>query len=175
MCEKIQGYDPTYIFCTINVGKGTCSGDSGGPIVDRNPIDGLLNLTTVIGATSFGPDIYNSTAVPIQCTDVTRAPSYFADIQAGWSWIYETIKGTKLFSWTVPNIQFNKYRMSQSFDRIEHYQVALLQDPVLGYHVGAPYAARVYDAAPAPRNQVSLQRPLRKVYSISNVYASYQI
>ena len=44
------------------------------------------------------------------------------------------------------------------------------QDPVLGYHVGAPYAARVYDAAPAPKNKVSLQGPLRKVYSISNVY-----
>ena len=44
------------------------------------------------------------------------------------------------------------------------------QDPVLGYRVGAPYAARVYDAAPAPKNKVSLQGPLRKVYSISNVY-----
>ena len=98
MCEKIQGYDPTYIFCTINDGKGTCSGDSGGPIVDRNPIDGLLNLTTVIGASSFGPDIYNSTAVPYQCTDVTGAPSYFADIQAGWDWIHETILGKKLIS-----------------------------------------------------------------------------
>ena len=48
--------------------------------------------------------------------------------------------------------------------------MASLQDPVLGYHVGAPYAMRVYDAAPDPRNRVSLQGPLRKVYSISKVY-----
>ena len=48
--------------------------------------------------------------------------------------------------------------------------MASLQDPVLGYYVRAPYAARVYDAAPTPRNQVSLQGPLRKVYSISKVY-----
>ena len=44
------------------------------------------------------------------------------------------------------------------------------QDPVLGYRMGAPYAERVYDAAPAPKNKVSLQGPLRKVYSIWNVY-----
>ena len=44
------------------------------------------------------------------------------------------------------------------------------QDPVLGYRVGAPYAVRVYDAAPAPKNKVLLQGPLRKVYSILNVY-----
>ena len=37
--------------------------------------------------------------------------------------------------------------------------------------MGAPYAVRVYDAAPAPKNKVLLQGPLRKVYSISNVYA----
>ena len=48
----------------------------------------------------------------------------------------------------------------------------LHQDPVLGYRVGAPYAVRVYDAAPAPKNKVPLQGPLRKVYSISNVYGS---
>ena len=48
----------------------------------------------------------------------------------------------------------------------------LHQDPVLGYRVGVPYAARVYDAVPAPKNMVSLQGPLRKVYSISNVYAT---
>ena len=51
------------------------------------------------------------------------------------------------------------------------YWVASLQDPVLSYRVGAHDAARVYDAAPAPKNKVSLQGPLRKVYSISNVYA----
>ena len=48
--------------------------------------------------------------------------------------------------------------------------MASLQDPVLGYHVGAPYAARVYDAAPAPKKVVTLQGPLRKVYSILKVY-----
>ena len=46
------------------------------------------------------------------------------------------------------------------------------QDPVLGYRVGAPYTARVYDAAPTPKNKVSMQFPLRKVYSISNVYGN---
>jgi hypothetical protein len=58
------------------------------------------------------------------------------------------------------------------FDRIELYWVASLQDPVLGYHVGAPYAARVYDAAPKPKKGVTLQGPLRKVYSILKVYGS---
>ena len=53
--------------------------------------------------------------------------------------------------------------------------MALLQDPVLGYHVCTPYAARVYDAAPAPRNRVLLQGPLRKVYSISKVYGEVEI
>ena len=46
------------------------------------------------------------------------------------------------------------------------------QDPVLGYRMGAPYTARVYDATPAPKNKVSLQGPIRKVYSISNVYGA---
>ena len=46
----------------------------------------------------------------------------------------------------------------------------LHQDPVLGYRVGTPYASRVYDAAPAPKNKVSLQGPLTKVYSLSNIY-----
>ena len=50
--------------------------------------------------------------------------------------------------------------------------MALLQDPVLGYRVGAHEAACVYHAAPAPKNKISLQGPLRKVYSISNVYGS---
>jgi hypothetical protein len=36
--------------------------------------------------------------------------------------------------------------------------------------VGAHDAARVYDAAPATKNKVSLQGYLRKVYSISTVY-----
>ena len=48
--------------------------------------------------------------------------------------------------------------------------MALLQDLVLGYRVGASYAARVYDAVPAPKKRVSLQGPLRKVYSILKVY-----
>ena len=48
--------------------------------------------------------------------------------------------------------------------------MASLQDPVLSYHVGANDAAPVNDATPAPKNKVSLQGPLRKVYSISNVY-----
>ena len=48
--------------------------------------------------------------------------------------------------------------------------MALLQDPVLGYCVGVPYAGRVYDAVPAPKKRVSLQGPLRKVYSILKVY-----
>ena len=50
--------------------------------------------------------------------------------------------------------------------------MALLQDPILGYRVGAHDAARVYDAAHAPKNKVSLQGPLRKVYSILNVYGT---
>ena len=50
--------------------------------------------------------------------------------------------------------------------------MALVQDPFLGYRVGALNAARVYDAAhvydtvPAGKKRVSLQGPLRKVYSI---------
>ena len=56
--------------------------------------------------------------------------------------------------------------------RIVCYWVASLQNPLLGYHVGAHDAARVYDAAHAPKNKVLLQGPLRKVYSISNVYAT---
>ena len=48
----------------------------------------------------------------------------------------------------------------------------LLQDPVLSYCVGAHDAVRVYDAAHAPKNKVSLQGPIRKVYSISNVYGA---
>ena len=48
--------------------------------------------------------------------------------------------------------------------------MASARDPVLSHCVGAHDATRVYDAAPAPKNKVSLQGPLRKVYSISNVY-----
>ena len=54
--------------------------------------------------------------------------------------------------------------------RIVRYWVALLQDPVLGYRLGAHDAARVYNAAPSPKNKVLLQGPLWKVYSISKVY-----
>ena len=98
MYYKIQGYDPTYIFCASNDRKGTCFGDSGGPIVDWKPIDGVLNLTTVIGTPSFGIDIVENNTIA-QCNDFTGLPlSYFADIQAGWDWIYETINGTKLLT-----------------------------------------------------------------------------
>ena len=45
-----------------------------------------------------------------------------------------------------------------------------MQDPVLSRHMGAHDAAHVYDAAPAPKNKVSLQGPLTKVYSLSNIY-----
>ena len=44
--------------------------------------------------------------------------------------------------------------------------MVLLQDPVLGYRMGAPYAAGVYEATPAGKKMVLLQGPLRKVYSI---------
>ena len=43
MCDKIQGYNATYIFCASrqqfsgNTAKGICAGDSGGPIVDLQP------------------------------------------------------------------------------------------------------------------------------------------
>ena len=45
--------------------------------------------------------------------------------------------------------------------------MASLQDPVLGYHVGAPYAAGVYDTAPAGKKRILLQGPLRKVYGLT--------
>ena len=48
--------------------------------------------------------------------------------------------------------------------------MALLQDLLLGYLMGTHDAAHVYDAAHAPKNKVLLQGPLRKVYSILNVY-----
>ena len=35
--NPILGFDPSYIFCAFNYGKGTCSGDSGGPVLDMNP------------------------------------------------------------------------------------------------------------------------------------------
>ena len=44
ICDKIQGYNSTYIFCASrqqfadpNHLKGICDGDSGGPIVDLQP------------------------------------------------------------------------------------------------------------------------------------------
>ena len=43
MCDKIQGYNKTYIFCASRQQfsgdpiKGICRGDSGGPIVDLKP------------------------------------------------------------------------------------------------------------------------------------------
>ena len=39
--------------------------------------------------------------------------------------------------------------------------------PFLGYRLGA------HDAAPSLKNKVSLQGPLRKVHSISNVYVEF--
>ena len=91
---NIQEYDPNYIICAFSDRKRTCHGDSGGPIIDWNPINGLPNLKAVIGATSWGPR--NSNNPGDQYSDVTGAPGYFADVPAGWDWIYETIKGTKL-------------------------------------------------------------------------------
>ena len=32
-----MGFDPSYMFCAYNYGKGVCAGDSGGPILDMNP------------------------------------------------------------------------------------------------------------------------------------------
>ena len=58
------------------------------------------------------------------------------------------------------------------------YCVGSARDPVLGHFVGAHDGAhdgmRVYDAAPVPKNKVSLQCYLRKVYySILKVYGLY--
>ena len=47
----------------------------------------------------------------------------------------------------------------------------MARDPVLGSGMRAHDAALSYDAAPAPKNKVSLQGYLRKVYSILKVYA----
>ena len=60
------------------------------------PID--LDWATVIGVTSFlAEDIYNPDRA--NCVDRSGIPlSYFADVQAGWDWIYETIEGKKLIS-----------------------------------------------------------------------------
>ena len=54
--------------------------------------------------------------------------------------------------------------------RIVCYWVALLQELVLGYRLGAHDTVRVYNAAPSPKNKVLLQGPLWKVYSTLNVY-----
>ena len=52
------------------------------------------------------------------------------------------------------------------FIRIVCYWVALLQDPLLGHCMGAHDASRTHDAVHPGKNKVSLQGPLRKVYSI---------
>ena len=49
-------------------------------------------MATVIGITSFGPEGPNL----VGCNDVTGFPSYFARVQGGWDWIYETVMGIKL-------------------------------------------------------------------------------
>ena len=61
-------------------------------------VDDETDLATVIGATSFIPDdIYYPDEV--NCVDRSGMKlSYFADIQAGWEWIHETILGKKLIS-----------------------------------------------------------------------------
>ena len=55
-------------------------------------------LATVIGVSSFAAaaDRY----MPYKtCVDRSGLPlSYFADVQAGWDWIYETVEGKKLIS-----------------------------------------------------------------------------
>ena len=62
------------------------------------PVDGKTDLATVIGATSFlADDIYYPDGV--NCVDRSgMLLSYFADIQAGWEWIHETILGKKLIT-----------------------------------------------------------------------------
>ena len=35
--DPILGFDPSYMFCAYNYGKGVCAGDSGGPVLDMNP------------------------------------------------------------------------------------------------------------------------------------------
>ena len=49
----------------------------------------------------------------------------------------------------------------------------MARDPVLGSRVRVHDAALSYNAAPAPKNKVSLQGYSRKVYSISTVYDGY--
>ena len=55
-------------------------------------------LATVIGITSFGPWTTGEphTSSPIQCTDLTGFPNYFARVQGGWDWIHETVSGNKM-------------------------------------------------------------------------------
>ena len=48
------------------------------------------------------------------------------------------------------------------------------QDPVLGYRMGAQYAARVYDAAPARKKRFPLQRHSRNLYSIKALCFSHK-
>ena len=57
-------------------------------------------MATVIGATSFIPDDIYYGPEEVNCVDRSGMKlSYFADIQAGWEWIHETIyNGTKLIS-----------------------------------------------------------------------------
>ena len=62
-------------------------------------------MSTVIGVTSFvADDIYDPLGV--NCVDRSGLPlSYFADVKAGWEWIYETIEGKKLIppAYIFPN------------------------------------------------------------------------
>ena len=52
-------------------------------------------MAIAIGATSFQPR--NNSSPEPQCADETEFPSYFADVQADFDWIYETIEKTLLF------------------------------------------------------------------------------
>ena len=54
-------------------------------------------MATVIGISSFVPFATGEPQTdPMQCADVTSFPSYFARVQGGWDWIYETVIGNKL-------------------------------------------------------------------------------
>ena len=54
-------------------------------------------MATVIGVTSFVADDVLYDAEEMNCVDRSGLLlSYFADVQADWDWIYETIEGKKL-------------------------------------------------------------------------------
>ena len=53
-------------------------------------------MAIAIGAASFQPR--NKSSPEPQCADETGFPSYFADVQADFDWIYQTIEGTPLFN-----------------------------------------------------------------------------